>query len=205
MAQLLSLETWSYLSACLKLPQLLCVSQCSAEHCKVTARHILLSVPLEPRAVQLVVQYEPKPVRVQRILTKANSNYDMNPVNFEKIVRIQLCLQRVVVESNGPTALTTILHVILQSLRTTGSLLCRRWQSVTLHELYAWLVEDLQITEELLEEDVSPCISAIQTCYRLEPIIASRHAYTVNTRTLVTLLLTSHAYINPTVVLPVPL
>jgi hypothetical protein len=202
MARILSLDTWSYLSVCLKLPQLLRVSQCSAEHCKVTARHILLSVPLEPRAVQRVVQYEPKLVRVQRILTKANSNYVgnfENFENFEKIVRIQLCLQRVVVESNGPTALTTILHVILQSLRTTGSLLCRRWQSVTLDELYAWLVEDLQITEELLEEDVGPCISAIQTCYRLQPIDE------VNTRTLVELLLTSHAYINPTVVLLGPL
>ena len=202
MARILSLDTWSYLSACLKLPQLLRVSQCSAEHCKVTARHILLSVPLEPRAVQLVVQYEPKLVRVQRILTKANSNYVgnfENFENFEKIVRIQLCLQRVVVESNGPTALRTTLHVILQSLRTPGSLLCRRWQSVTLDELYAWLVEDLQITEELLEEDVGPCISAIQTCYRLQPIDE------VNTRTLVELLLTSHAYINPTVVLLGPL
>jgi hypothetical protein len=202
MARILSLDTWSYLSACLKLPQLLRVSQCSAEHCKVTARHILLSVPLEPRAVQRVVQYEPKLVRVQRILTKANSNYVgnfENFENFEKIVRIQLCLQRVVVESNGPTALRTTLHVILQSLRTPGSLLCRRWQSVTLDELYAWLVEDLQITEELLEEDVGPCISAIQTCYRLQPIDE------VNTRTLVELLLTSHAYINPTVVLLGPL
>ena len=202
MARILSLDTWSYLSACLKLPQLLRVSQCSAEHCKVTARHIVLSVPLEPRAVQRVVQYEPKLVRVQRILTKANSNYVgnfENFENFEKIVRIQLCLQRVVVESNGPTALRTTLHVILQSLRTPGSLLCRRWQSVTLDELYAWLVEDLQITEELLEEDVGPCISAIQTCYRLQPIDE------VNTRTLVELLLTSHAYINPTVVLLGPL
>ena len=64
------------------------------------------------------------------------------------------------------TSVGMILHKILEVLRASGSY---RWQRFTLDEMLLWLVQDCDISQDVLETDVTHrCISHIHTIYRKE-------------------------------------
>ena len=175
LAGILSWETWSHISAYLELATLLRVSESSLSLSNASARGILVFMPLQAHTFQRVLKHFPKAERVERILEKGYNAAHlegmpenlMDAVHFENIVRIQLCLQRVVATSSTwHTSVGMILHQVLEVLRASGS---HRWQRFTSDEMLLWLVQDCDISQDVLETDVTHrCISHIHTIYRKE-------------------------------------
>jgi hypothetical protein len=153
------------------------ISQVSSQFLIYTAPALLLDMPIDPRALGDLIDYQPPEARVQRILRRAaNDMIVMDGGVFEDLVRIQLCFNHMRVNALswtlrgglGDMRLENVIMILLQVIQ--GCPLLRRWVTIGLDEMFSWVQQGMNLTAEEIGMDLSCVIPQLQRNWRQEPV-----------------------------------